>query len=175
MHAYGPPAERLIDIAVIVVAIDDPAMAVICLKAVCNGVRFRQLVQPDLREELDALIGAIRTRATAEFEAWLARFEVPRRELQRALLLIEEVAQRNMDQLSREMKPLHTSVDTALAAIATAYEKDRLMDSDIIARDIGAALRRTAFRAAEPYSEPLRSFSLSLQIERSPKDAPDEQ
>lgn len=166
-YAGDPAVERAVAIAAIAHAVDDPAQLLVYVKAIAQGVRLRQLAPKARREEVDALATAIKTRALSDFETWLENFAVPHHETRRTLLLIEEIAQRSMAERVQELVPAGTAVETAISMIIQVHEGHRFFEGDIIARDIGAALRRAVFRAAEPYAQALHDLDLNVHFERS--------
>lgn len=161
-NPYGAPAERMIQIGVVAYALVDPAEAVIYLKAVFQGLQVRHLVRPNLRDEFDALTAAIRARVVSDFSHWLDNHDVPEPEWRRALILIEDTAQRRFPQMASQIQMRSTPLETAEAAIDLVYAADPLA-KDIIARDIGMALRRKALRSAQVYAHALTALPLNLQ------------
>ncbi len=163
-HPYGPSAERILQLGVIAYAVADPAEALIFIRAVGpRGLHLRQLVHPDGRDEFDAILAAVRARAVSDFAGWLTKFHVPEHEWRQALLAIEDIAQRVMPTLESKLSLLSTSLETVSHVVDGMYAGDELMQ-DIIARDIGAALLRTAFRSAEHYSDALKGLELTLNV-----------
>lgn len=148
-------------------AVHDPIEFLLHVRVAAQGIGLRQLMRPARREEVDGLLGAMRNRTLCEFDRWLVQHEVPDHEARRALLMMEEIAQRDLGEHVRACVPLACSVETGIALVSSLYEGNRLLQGDIVARDIGAKLMRAAFRSAGPYVGALRGLDLGVRAAHS--------
>ncbi len=162
MADYGIGVRKLIDAVAVAYAARDPDEAVIALKAVARDVRLRDLVPIERREEAEALFTALRARTISRFEDWVERYEAPPGEVARALEQFEATSARGLPEAAANMEPKATGPETALAAYLSMAERNPLYQDDIVARDIGWAMARYAFEAAEDYAPMLTGLDLSF-------------
>jgi len=159
MLEMGPAARGLVESAAVVQMARDPLEATLLLKRLASGLQLADLAPPDAREEIEALLTAIRSRAGAMFLAWAESRDMPDAEMRAGLDAFERCTASELDAVLRALTPAASPRETLETAMRRAADRAGIMRDDLIARDIGWALIRSALTAAEVYAEPLRNLA----------------
>jgi len=160
MLALGPGMRGLVEGAAAAYIAKDAEDAAILFKRIGPGLKLVDLVPPGKRDEVEALIKAIRSRAEAGFLEWQAKFGPPRVEVQRAFDAYERCAARELPAVLKELTPGDDPVTMLETVIATAAARDEVFREDLVARDICWAMVKASIAAAKDYAGALRSLQL---------------
>jgi hypothetical protein len=164
MLQLGPAARGLIDCAAATQVAHDAVAATLVLKRLAGGLRLIDLAPPDAREELGKLLDAICTRTETAFLAWAGRRDLPEIEMRAGLEVYERCSAAELEGVLRELTPGATPRQTLENALRECASRCGVLSDDLIARDIGRALVRSALAAAEAYAEPLKGLSWSRRV-----------
>ncbi|MGD2133191.1 MAG: hypothetical protein PVI23_10390 [Maricaulaceae bacterium] len=160
MTEFGPAMRGFVELAVAAEMTDDPLEATLLLKRLVKGVRLADLAPPPRRAETEALIGAVRTRAEADFAARNDRSGAPEVEVRRAMDAYERCVARDLADVLRELTPRETPKETVIAMVELTAAREEIFREDIVARDIGWAWVKSVLTAAHAYQAPLRELGL---------------
>jgi len=160
MLALGPAMRGLVEGAAAAYIAKDPEDAAILFKRIGPGLKLVDLVPPGKRDEIEALIKAIRSRAETGFMDWQAKFGPPQVEVQRAFDAYERCAARELPAILKKLTPGADPVSMLEGVIAMAAGRDELFRDDLVARDICWAMVKASISAAGDYAGALRSLKL---------------
>jgi hypothetical protein len=160
MSDIGPAVRALIESAAATQIARDALEATLLLKRLAPGLRLADLAPPDKRSEIEALMAAVRNRAEATFLDWAAKREMPDIEVRNGLEVYERCAGSEMEGVLRDLTPAATPRETLEKAIRQAAARCGVLEDDLVARDVGWAMVKSALAAAETYAAPLRSLAL---------------
>jgi hypothetical protein len=159
MLELGPAARRLIESAAATQMAGDAVEATLLLKRLGATLSLVELAPPEVRGELAKLLETIRTRAANAFLAWVERSDMPEVELRAGLEAYERCSASEMAGVLRDLTPAATARATLEKAVKEAGARCGILAEDLVARDIGWSLVKTALAAAEAYAEPLRTLA----------------
>jgi hypothetical protein len=159
MLELGPAARGLIESAAATQMAGDAVEATLLLKRLATGLPLVELAPPEVRGELAKLLETIRTRAGNAFLAWVERRDMPEGEMRAGLETYERCSRAEMAGVLRDLTPSATPRATLEKAVKEAGSRCGILTDDLIARDIGRALLKSALAAAEAYAEPLKGLA----------------
>jgi hypothetical protein len=151
----GSAMRGLIDSAAAVVMARDALEATLLLKRLADGLPLVELAPPAAREELAFLIDAVRRRTESAFAEWAARHKLPLVEIEAGVEGYERCAAAEMSNALKALTPGESPRATLEKAVKDCASRCGVLEDDVVARDIGWALVKSALAAAEDYKQPL--------------------
>ena len=163
MRPLGRAFERLVDATTAAYGVEDPDEAILFMKAIGKGAPLVEIVQPTRRAETEPLVSAVAARASVRFGEWCADHGAPDAEVDRVIELIDQADAKHMAEIARGLVPAETPVQTVWNAWKAVALCEPVFYEDIVARDMGMALGRSALRAGEDYKVALWGLELTLK------------
>ncbi len=159
---FGPAARTLIEGAAAAHAAVDADDAVVLLKHVAFGGRLAELAPPPRRMDARLLIDEVAAGARDRFLDWVARQGAPASEVRIALGAFESCGARETTGAARRIRPSASGPETGSIFFLDVAARDPIFTEDLVVRDIGWALIRSAFAAAEARAADLAALGVRL-------------
>jgi uncharacterized protein with PIN domain len=150
----GPAVRGLIDSAAAAAMARDALEATLLLKRLASGLPLVELVPPPSREELTFILDAVRRRTETSLASWAAKRRLPEVEIQVGLETYERCAAAEMNNVLKALTPGDTPRATLEKAVKECGARCGVLE-EVVERDIGWALVKSAIAAAEDYKQPL--------------------